>query len=212
MRSVRRVTSRRPEPQPGPALHVRHERADDADAVRTLIAEAFGDEVVSRLKDALVASPAGRDRLSFVAEADGVVVGHVLYTRNLLDAPRRLVDVLVLSPVAVAPAHQGNGIGSELIRRTVESLLHGEFPLIFLEGSPRFYPRFGFLPAGNLDFRKPSLRIPDAAFQVLPLSRFEPWMTGTLIYDQLFWQLDCVGLRDAEASLPVPGPARPPRS
>jgi putative acetyltransferase len=180
-------------------LHVRHERPDDADRVHSLIAEAFGDEVVARLKDALVASPAGVDGLSFVAEADGAVVGHVLYTRNLLDAPPRLVDVLVLSPVAVAPAHQGQGIGSELIRRTLESLVDSEFPLVFLEGSPRFYPRFGFVAAGDLGFRKPSLRIPDAAFQVLPLRAHEPWMTGTLVYDQLFWQLDCVGLRDDDA-------------
>lgn len=180
-------------------LHVRHERPDDAESVHTLIAEAFCDEVVARLKDGLVSSPAGRDGLSFVAEADGAVVGHVLYTRNLLDAPRRLVEVLVLSPVAVAPSHQGQGIGSELIRRTLDSLADSEFPFVFLEGSPRYYPRFGFVAGRTLGFRKPSLRIPDAAFQVLPLPGHEPWMTGTLVYDQLFWQLDCVGLRDADA-------------
>jgi putative acetyltransferase len=180
-------------------LHVRHERAGDADSVRTLIVGAFGEEVVARLKDALVSSPAGRDGLSFVAEIDGSVVGHVLYTRSLLDAPRRLVDVLVLSPLAVAPSHQGRGIGSELVRRTMDSLEDSEFPLVFLEGSPRYYSRFEFVAARDLGFRKPSLRIPDAAFQVLPLPRYEPWMTGTLVYDQLFWQLDCVGLRDREA-------------
>ncbi len=155
--------------------------------------------MVATLKDALVASPAGVDGLSFVAVADDAVIGYVLYTRNVLDAPRRIVDVLVLSPVAVAPAHQGQGLGSELIRRTLDSLADSEFPLVFLEGSPLFYSRFGFVAAGDLGFRKPSLRIPDAAFQVLALHGREPWMTGTLVYDQVFWQLDCVGLRDAEA-------------
>ena len=180
-------------------LHVRHERPDDADSVRALISAAFDDEVVVRLKDLLVASPAGLDGLSFVAEVDGEVVGHVLYTRNLLDAPSRLVDVLVLSPLAVSPSHQRRGIGSELVRRTLDSLVDSDFPLVFLEGSPRFYPRFGFVAGDTLGFRKPSLRIPDAAFQVLPLPGHESWMTGTLVYDQLFWQLDCVGLREPAA-------------
>ena len=43
---------------------------------------------------------------------------------------------------------------------------------------------------------KPSLRIPDEAFQVKVLQRYESWMTGTLVYSQTFWDLDLVGLRD----------------
>jgi putative acetyltransferase len=48
-------------------------------------------------------------------------------------------------------------------------------------------------------FRKPSLRTPDAAFQVLRLAAYEPWMTGTLIYAEPFWRHDAVGLRDPGA-------------
>lgn len=55
---------------------------------------------------------------------------------------------------------------------------------------------FGFLPGGDQGFRKPSLRIPDAAFQVLRLPRYEPWMTGTLVYSEPFWRHDADGLRD----------------
>ncbi len=178
---------------------VRRELPSDADTVHALITAAFEDETVTRLKETLLASPAGRDGLSFVAEVHGEVAAHVLYTRNVLDAPRRLVDVLVLSPVSVHPDHQGRGVGTELIRRSLDSLADSGFPLVFLEGSPGYYARLGFVPGGDLGFRKPSLRIPDAAFQVHPLPSRQAWMTGTLVYDQLFWQLDCVGLRDPEA-------------
>ncbi|MHB8450990.1 MAG: hypothetical protein ACYDAQ_11155 [Mycobacteriales bacterium] len=41
------------------------------------------------------------------------------------------------------------------------------------------------------------MRIPDAAFQVLLLSAYQAWMTGTLVYRQAFWDHDAVGLRDA---------------
>jgi predicted N-acetyltransferase YhbS len=67
---------------------------------------------------------------------------------------------------------------------------------VLLEGSPDFYPRFGFGPGGSRGFRRPSLRIPKPAFMVRPLPGYEPWMTGTLVYADPFWRLDCVGLRD----------------
>jgi hypothetical protein len=38
---------------------------------------------------------------------------------------------------------------------------------------------------------------PDDAFQVVALTAYEPWMTGTLVYSAAFWDHDCVGLRDA---------------
>ena len=68
-------------------------------------------------------------------------------------------------------------------------------PAVFLEGSPGYYHRFGFLPGGPLGFRRPSLRIPDAAFQVATLAAYQPWMTGTLVYADTFWRHDAVGIR-----------------
>lgn len=44
--------------------------------------------------------------------------------------------------------------------------------------------------------RRPSLRIPVPALMVCELPAYEPWMTGTLVYGEPFWRLDCVGLRD----------------
>ncbi len=181
---------------PAQGVQYRPERPDETGDIARVVADAFGDESVAELVHRLRSSPEWIDGCSFVAMAGGGLVGHIAFSRGLLDAPRRLVDVLVLSPVSVATAHQGRGIGSALIRYGLSALETRPEPLVFLEGSPTYYPRFGFEPASGLGFRRPSLRIPDRAFQVIRLAAYEPWMTGTLVYSRVFWDMDAVGLRD----------------
>jgi putative acetyltransferase len=182
-------------------MDLREERPGDRELVRDVQRLAFGDHgpVVADLVDSLRETITPTDGLSLVAEDDGQLVGHVMFTRSLLDAPRRLVAVQVLSPLGVLPGHQERGIGSALVRHGLEVLAGRPAPLVFLEGDPRYYSRFGFAPGGELGFRKPSLRIPDAGFQVVRLPAYEPWMTGTLVYAEPFWRYDCVGLRDPGA-------------
>ncbi len=48
------------------------------------------------------------------------------------------------------------------------------------------------------DLERPSRRIPEPACQVRLLSRHEPWMTGRLVYPDVWWRLDLVGLRDPD--------------
>ena len=43
---------------------------------------------------------------------------------------------------------------------------------------------------------RPSLRVPDPAFQVAPLPAYEGWMTGQAVYPEAIWSTDAVGLRD----------------
>ena len=155
--------------------------------------------MVARLVDGLRQKVTANDGLSLVAAEAGEVVGHVMFTRSWLDAPRRLVDVQVLSPVAVLPERQGQGIGSALIWRGLKEMVEQSVPVVFLEGPPHYYSRFGFAPGAEQGFRKPSLRIPDAAFQAIRLPAYEAWMSGTLVYSETFWQHDAVGLRDPRA-------------
>jgi putative acetyltransferase len=54
-------------------------------------------------------------------------------------------------------------------------------------------------PETQLGFTAPSVRIPNAAFQVVTLPSYQPWMTGALVYAEQFWALDCVGLRNPGA-------------
>jgi putative acetyltransferase len=176
-------------------MSVREELPTDRDQVGELHLRAFGDHgvVVARLVDQLRLDDP--DAFGLVWEEDGAVVGHVMFTRSLLDAPERLIDVQVLSPLGVLPEWQGRGIGSALIAAGIKAVDDRGAPLLFLEGDPAYYVRAGFEPGHKYGFRKPSLRISDAAFQVVKLSAYRPGMTGTLVYLHTFWDLDCVGLR-----------------
>jgi putative acetyltransferase len=175
---------------------IRPEREGERSRIREVVHAAFEDVTVADLVDALQADEAGRKGASIVALAGDRVVGHVQLSRSWLDAPTKVLEVLVLSPLAVAPDRQGEGIGGALVRAAIAAAEGLGSPLLFLEGSPRYYPRFGFVPGGPLGFIRPSVRIPESAFQVVKLPAWESWMTGQLVYSEVFWRQDAVGLRD----------------
>ena len=105
-------------------MELREELPDDKEPVREIHLRAFGDHglVVANLVDTLRETITPKDGLSLVAGHDGQIVGHVMFTRSLLDAPRRLVEVHVLSPLAVMPGYQKRGIGSALVRKGLKAL------------------------------------------------------------------------------------------
>lgn len=176
---------------------IRAERPTGLEAVRRVHTAAFADDgLVGDLVAALRTTAATLAPVCFVATAGDSVVGHVMLSASRLDAPPRLVDVYVLSPLGVLPEFQEQGIGTALIRHALAAARELPAPLVFLEGSPDYYGKRGFERAGDLGFRKPSLRIPDEAFQVARMPGYEPWMTGTLVYSEAFWAHDCVGLRE----------------
>lgn len=183
----------------GAPTTVRRQQAGPCDraVVRDLTVRAFDPgqgPVVADLVEALQDSDAFGG-LSFVAERDGQPIGHTMLTRGWLDAPAELVEVLVLSPLSVAPDHQRTGVGRALVAAALDAAAADGWPAVFLEGDPAYYSRLGFERASAGGFTSPSPRIPDAAFQVVTLASHQSWMTGALVYPDRFWAFDCVGLR-----------------
>ncbi len=174
--------------------------ADD-DAVLRVIREAFGaggHEHGDRVA-ALWADVRGGDHLlaERVAVHDEAVVGHVGISHCWIDARRELVSACMLSPLSTAPAAQGRGIGTSLVAAAIDAARGLGRPALFLEGSPAFYSARGFAPASAYGFEAPSRRVPAPAFQVVPFG-LEDWMTGRVVYPDVWWHHDSTGLRDPD--------------
>jgi putative acetyltransferase len=174
---------------------VRPARVSDDAAIRAVNARAFGGDHGAEVAELVGALAAGPARVSLVAEDEGAIVGHVMLSRGWIDAEQSLVEALTLSPLAVDPPRQRQGIGGDLVRAALAEAQTQGAPAVFLEGDPRYYERFGFVFGSSRGFIRPSVRVPQPAFQVVVLPAWEPWMTGAFVYPDVFWSADLVGLR-----------------
>ncbi|WP_272427339.1 GNAT family N-acetyltransferase [Polyangium jinanense] len=154
-------------------LLVRPELPADIAAVRNVNECAFGRPEEASLVDALRRS--GAITLSLVAEQDGHVVGHVLFSPVEIDRDGSREIAQGLAPMAVLPAWHRKGIGSVLIREGLERLRGAGHGAVVVLGHPAYYPRFGFEPAARFGLR---WEVPghDEAFMALEL---RPGCLGT---------------------------------
>ena len=171
---------------------IRPATPDDDEAVLRVIGAAFARPAVVDLWREVQPTALA----SLVAEQDGSVVGHVGLSPSWIDARRALVEIWVLSPLSVDPDLQGGGIGTRLVEAAIAAARKSGTPLLFLEGSPDYYGARGFEPAVERGFRPASDRIPAPAFQCVVFDSWEDWMTGRLIYRDVWWRHESVGLRD----------------
>ena len=162
-----------PAPRPaGQGIEVRDELSGDIAAVRELNRRAFGQDQEADIVDALRAG--GNALLSLVATLDGLVVGHILYSRASIGGS---TWGAALGPMAVNPAHQRQGIGSKLVEAGNLRIKNAGHPFIIVLGHAEYYPRFGFSPAGSHGVRC-EWKVPDGVFMLLVLNHAK--MQGVL--------------------------------
>jgi putative acetyltransferase len=132
------------------SVEIRTEEAGDVPGVRDANRRAFGREAEARLVDDL--RDGGHARLSLVAEEEGRLIGHVMFSEAVIRTERGEVGALALGPIGVIPERQGRGVGSALIGEALDRCAHAGHRIVVLLGHPNYYPRFGFSAerAGNL--------------------------------------------------------------
>jgi putative acetyltransferase len=166
---------------------VRCERPGDEDAIAVVHGAAFdrGDGAVPPevpLVNDLRTSADWIAALSFVAELDGAIAGHVVCSRAVVadDQP-----VLGLGPLGVAPPHQRQGVGLALMHAVLGAADALGEPLVALLGNPRYYERFGFVASTTLGITAPDASY-GVAFQARPLTTWTASIRGAFRYAAAF--------------------------
>jgi putative acetyltransferase len=158
---------------------IRAAEASDHSAIRTLLAAAFGGSVEAGLIEALRAD--GDVAVELVAEDEGLVVGHILFSP--MQAPFR---ALALAPLAVAPGHQRAGVGSALVDAGHNQARAQGWEAIFVVGDPAYYTRFGYSLEAAARFASP---YSGPHFLALPLTAL-PVSGGDLRHARAFSALE----------------------
>lgn len=169
---------------------IRPERPEDADSIHAVVASAFGKPDEAVLVRRIRASDRYVPGFALVAEDGRGIAGHVMLSYVDLVDETTTHRILSLAPLAVRPDAQRGGIGGALVRAAVDSADAAREPLVVLEGSPAYYPRFGFRYCEPLGIH---IELPEwaprEAAMVRPLTAYRPEIRGTVVYPPAFESL-----------------------
>ena len=188
-------------------LIIRRERTEENRAVEELTREAFWNLYVPGCSEHFVLhnlrnSPDFLPELDYVAEKDGRIVGHIVYSRGAIVGQQGVErEVICFGPVSVLPALQKQGIGSALITHTINIARTKGYPAIFIYGDPRYYSRFGFRCGEKYD-----IKTADGKFAVALLAlELQPAdlrdMPGRFVESKAF-EVDASRFADFDATFP----------
>lgn len=143
----------------------RAEEERDWAAVHAVNASAFKTPAEANLVDVLrkEAYPV----VSLVAEDNGTIMGHILFSPVLLSGHTDL-KIMGLGPMAVASEHQRKGIGSALVCAGLERCKQLGFGAAVVLGHPEYYPRFGFSPSARFGIVC-EYEVPEEVFMAMEL-------------------------------------------
>jgi len=138
-------------------LIIRKERKSEYRAVEELTREAFWNVnfpgcVEHYCLHNMRGSSDFIPELDFVAELDGKLMGNIVYTHGkLINDAGKTYNIISFGPISVLPACQRQGVGSALIKYSVDKASAMGFTAVCIYGDPRYYHRFGFRCAERYD-------------------------------------------------------------
>jgi putative acetyltransferase len=165
-------------------MQIRCETLLDYPAITEVNTLAFKGENEAQLIEKIRLSDRYIPQLSLVAEIEGKVIGHILY--SYIDLVNEgTLKVLGLAPIAVHPQFQKQGIGSALIKTSLEIADTNGEAIVIVLGYPAFYNRFGFVPSVDYQIESP-FPVPADFFMVKTLPSYDKKYKGKVIYPPAF--------------------------
>ncbi|MCD9575626.1 GNAT family N-acetyltransferase [Flavobacterium soyae] len=174
-------------------IKLRQERKEDYKNVFQLIEKAFenieySDHKEQFLVERLRKSEAFIPELSIVAEAEGKIVGHILFTKLEIKNESQSFQSLALAPVSVLPEFQGKGVGSKLILNGHETAKSLGYKSVILLGHQDYYPRFGYELCEKYNIKMP-FDVPAENCMVIALTENGlRGISGEVVYPSVFFE------------------------
>ena len=150
---------------------IRRERQEDYDSILCLTYHAFltldfpGRQRMDEhfLVSLLRGSESVIQELSFVAECEGEIVGHIIYARSeVLHEDGTTTQTITFGPLSVLPNYHKQGIGAALVRHSMERARELGYQAVLIVGVPDYYPKLGFRRAIDYGLVLPDGSAPDA--------------------------------------------------
>ena len=146
-------------------MKIRPEQEAEYPVIYELVKEAFasaphadGDEqdYVNLLRSSKNYIP----ELALVAEENGELIGHIMFTTTKIIGGEDSYTELLLSPLCVLLPHRNRGIGAELVQEGFRRAKNIGYSAAFVVGDPKYYSRFGYKVVSEFGIRNDS-EIPD---------------------------------------------------
>lgn len=142
-------------------ITIRRETEKDFEEINELVIGSFtkgtdysdGEDVVELIKE-IRQGQYYIPELSLVAELNGKIVGHFMFSHFPLSTNAQKADynrnvkkteTVMLAPVSVHPDYLRQGVGSTMIRLGIEKVKEKGYRGIQVEGNPAFYNTIGFI-------------------------------------------------------------------
>lgn len=169
-------------------ITIREEQPNDYPFVYQAVKSAFEnaehtDNDEQNLVERLRKSNAYIPELSLVAELDGKIVGHIMFTKITVGN----IAALALAPLSIVPEMQNKGIGGELIQAGHKIAQDMGYGFSIVVGHETYYPRFGYLPASSLGIKSP-FEVPEKNFMAINLQGSQNRLEGTVEYPKEFFE------------------------
>lgn len=162
-------------------VEIRSETPADVHWIEAVVASAFLDAPYTSHTEQYIVNAlrrAGKLSVSVVAEADGVLIGHVAISPvSISDGASGWFG---LGPISVLPLHQRQGVGSKLMREGLRILRERGACGCVVLGEPKYYGRFGFHADASLALPG----YPPQYFQAISFDSSKP--QGTVTYHEAF--------------------------
>ena len=139
--------------------------------------------------------------LDFVALDGDRIVGNIMYSRAAIVQPDGTrFPIVIFGPLSVHPDCQRRGVGSALVRHSLEKAKEMGFAGAALTGSPEYYPRFGFRPGRDFGITDAEGNSSDY-LMAMPLAA-DALPAGTLSESEVFYSITPADVEAFDASFP----------